>query len=133
MITLPGYLDVNLPWIVGPSMEVKEWIWDHFICYLCQSATYHDDEKMYPEDPKKIGIDGPIPMAYSELTPEMQSFRDSLTKAWKSMGQSMTCNAFDGDLDDLTPLSIPFTNSIYLLFPSVLFPCNIFKCFFIAK
>ncbi|KAJ5129093.1 hypothetical protein N7526_007259 [Penicillium atrosanguineum] len=97
-------------WVPGckPTFDMwaeyggKEWTWDHLVHYLRKSATYHDDEKIYPEYLKKIGLGGPIPIAHSELIPEMQPFRDRLTKAWKSTGQPMTDNVFDGELNGLT-------------------------------
>lgn len=57
---------------------------------------------MYSEDLKKIGASGPIPIARSELIPEMQPFCDLLTKAWKSTGQPVTENVFDGQMNGLT-------------------------------
>ncbi|KAJ5636718.1 uncharacterized protein N7484_010031 [Penicillium longicatenatum] len=87
----------------------KEWTWDPLLPYLRKSATYHDDEKAYSEDLKKIGTSGPIPIAHSALIPEMQPFRDLLTQAWKSTGQPVTENVFDGQLNGLA-YSV---NSIY--------------------
>lgn len=59
----------------------KEWTWDPLLPYLRKSATYHDDEKTYSPELKKIGQSGPIPIAHSELIPEMQPFSDLLTRA----------------------------------------------------
>ncbi|KAJ5104758.1 hypothetical protein NUU61_002105 [Penicillium alfredii] len=87
----------------------KEWTWDPLVPYLRKSATYHDDEKAYSADLKKIGQGGPIPIAHSELIPEMQPFRDLLTKAWKSTGQPINENVFDGKMVGLTHS----VNSIY--------------------
>ncbi|KAI9930290.1 hypothetical protein MW887_012103 [Aspergillus wentii] len=80
----------------------KEWTWDPLVPYLRKSATYYDDEKAYSPDLKKIGTGGPIPISHSELIPEMQPFRDLLTKAWKSTGQPITENIFDGEMLGLT-------------------------------
>lgn len=80
----------------------KEWTWDPLLPYLRKSATYHDDEKAYPAELKKIGAGGPIPIAHSALLPEMQPFRDLLTKAWKSTGGETTENIFDGEMKGLT-------------------------------
>ncbi|KAL4922798.1 hypothetical protein BDW62DRAFT_215751 [Aspergillus aurantiobrunneus] len=80
----------------------KEWTWDPLVPYLRKSATYHDDEKAYSPELKKIGGGGPIPISHSELIPEMQSFRDLLTRAWKSTGQPITENIFDGQMIGLT-------------------------------
>ena len=87
----------------------KEWTWDPLVPYLRKSATYHDDEKAYSPELQKIGQNGPIPIAHSELIPEMQPFRDALTKAWKSTGQPITENIFDGTMIGLTHS----VNSIY--------------------
>ncbi|KAJ5836277.1 hypothetical protein N7447_002303 [Penicillium robsamsonii] len=87
----------------------KEWTWDPLVPYLRKSATYHDDEKAYPPELKKIGQSGPIPISHSELIPEMQPFRDLLTKAWKSTGQPINENIFDGHMVGLTHS----VNSIY--------------------
>jgi len=80
----------------------KERTWEPLLPYLRKPATYHDDERAYSEDLKKIGKSGPIPIAHSELIPEMQPFRDLLTKAWKSTGQPITENVFDGQMNGLT-------------------------------
>jgi choline dehydrogenase-like flavoprotein len=87
----------------------KEWTWDMLVPYLRKSATYHDDENAYSPDLKKIGTGGPIPISHSELIPEMQPFRDLLTRAWKSTGQPINENIFDGEMVGLT-YSV---NSIY--------------------
>lgn len=87
----------------------KEWKFDPLLPYLRKSASYHDDEKKYSPELKKIGPDGPIPIAHSALIPEMQPFRDLLTKAWKSTGQPITENIFDGHMVGLTHS----VNSIY--------------------
>ncbi|CAI7635867.1 unnamed protein product [Penicillium crustosum] len=75
----------------------KEWTWDPLVPYLRKSATYHDDEKAYASELKKIGEN------------EMQHFRDLLTTAWKSTGQPITENIFDGEMLGLTHS----VNSIY--------------------
>ncbi|KAL4804254.1 hypothetical protein BDV18DRAFT_166085 [Aspergillus unguis] len=87
----------------------KEWTWDPLVPYLRKCATYHDDEKLYSPDLKKIGAGGPIPISHSELIPEMQPFRDRVTRAWKSTGQPLTENIFDGEMIGLTHS----VNSIY--------------------
>ncbi|KAJ5415239.1 hypothetical protein N7465_003934 [Penicillium sp. CMV-2018d] len=80
----------------------KEWTWDPLVPYLRKSATYHDDDKAYAPELKKIGENGPIPISHSELIPEMQLFRDLLTDAWKSTGQPINENIFDGEMVGLT-------------------------------
>ncbi|KAI2702723.1 CAZyme family AA3 [Penicillium roqueforti] len=80
----------------------KEWTWDPLVPYLRKSVTYHDDANAYSPELKKIGSNGPIPIAHSELIPEMKPFRDLLTKAWKSTGHPVTENIFDGTMSGLT-------------------------------
>lgn len=80
----------------------KEWTWDPLVPYLRKSTTYHDDQKAYAPELKKIGQNGPIPISHSELIPEMQPFRDLLTSAWKSTGQPINENIFDGEMVGLT-------------------------------
>ncbi|CAI7653929.1 unnamed protein product [Penicillium palitans] len=75
----------------------KEWTWDPLVPYLRKSATYHDDDKAYAPELKKIGEN------------EMKPFRDLLTNAWKSTGQPINENIFDGQMVGLT-YSV---NSIY--------------------
>ncbi|KAJ5825155.1 hypothetical protein N7474_002293 [Penicillium riverlandense] len=87
----------------------KEWTWNSLVPYLRKSATYHDDERAYSPELKKIGQNGPIPISHSELIPEMRPFRDLLTKAWKSTGQPINENIFDGQMVGLTHS----VNSIY--------------------
>ncbi|KAJ5598345.1 hypothetical protein N7537_008429 [Penicillium hordei] len=80
----------------------KEWTWDPLVPYLRKSATYHDDDEAYAPELKKIGLNGPIPISHSELIPEMEPFRDLLTNAWKSTGQPINENIFDGEMVGLT-------------------------------
>ncbi|KAL3454196.1 hypothetical protein BJX65DRAFT_301982 [Aspergillus insuetus] len=87
----------------------KEWTWDPLVPYLRKSATYYDDEKAYSPELKKIGQNGPLPISHSELIAEMQPFRDLLTRAWKSTGQPINENIFDGHMVGLTHS----VNSIY--------------------
>ncbi|CAI7624866.1 unnamed protein product [Penicillium discolor] len=75
----------------------KEWTWDPLVPYLRKSTTYYDDEKAYAPELKKIGEN------------EMQNFRDRLTTAWKSTGQPISENIFDGEMRGLTHS----VNSIY--------------------
>ncbi|KAF8924118.1 hypothetical protein BGZ58_002138 [Dissophora ornata] len=80
----------------------KEWTWDHLLPYFRKSATYHDDAKLYPPELKKLGVGGPIPISHAELIPEMQPFRDALTKAWISKGEPISENIYDGEMNGLT-------------------------------
>jgi choline dehydrogenase len=79
-----------------------EWTWDPLVPYLRKSVTYHDDAGLYSPDLRKIGGGGPIPVAHAELIPEMQPFRDALTKAWTSRGEPLAENYFDGAMNGLT-------------------------------
>ncbi|CAK7213561.1 hypothetical protein SBRCBS47491_001844 [Sporothrix bragantina] len=80
----------------------KEWTWDPLVHYLRKSATYHDDEGLYNKDLAKIGGGGPLPISHAELLPEMKGFRQALHDAWKSMGQPLTENIYDGKMIGLT-------------------------------
>lgn len=80
----------------------KEWTWEPLVPYLRKSATYHDDPKLYSPELKKLGAGGPIPISHSELIDEMRPFRDALTKAWKSRGEPLTENIYDGEMNGLT-------------------------------
>lgn len=79
----------------------KEWTWDPLVPYLRKSATYHDDPKLYLPELKKIGGGGPIHISHAELIDEMKPFRDNLEKAWKSRGEPMTSNIYDGEMNGL--------------------------------
>ncbi|KAH6663415.1 hypothetical protein B0J14DRAFT_609416 [Halenospora varia] len=97
-------------WIPGckPTFDMweeyggKEWTWEPLVPYLRKSATYHDDPKLYTPELKKIGAGGPIPISHAELIDEMQPFRDALTKAWKSRGEPISENIYDGEMNGLT-------------------------------
>lgn len=97
-------------WIPGckPTFDMweeyggKEWMWDPLVPYLRKSATYHDDVKLYSSDLQKIGSGGPINISHAELIDEMAPFRDAITKAWTSMGEPLTENIFDGEMNGLT-------------------------------
>lgn len=80
----------------------QEWTWDPLVPYLRKSATYHDDPQLFSADLSKIGSGGPIPISHAELLPEMKPFRDALTKAWKSRGEPITENIYDGEMSGLT-------------------------------
>ncbi|GLI79339.1 hypothetical protein PoHVEF18_007669 [Penicillium ochrochloron] len=87
----------------------KEWTWEPLVHYLRKSVTYHDDAGIYPPELKKIGLGGPIPIAHADLIPEMKGFRELLTKAWKSTGEPITENIFDGEMRGL----VHSVNTIY--------------------
>lgn len=80
----------------------RGWNWDNCVDYLRKCATYHDDEKLYPAELKKIGTGGPINIAHADLVPEMQPFRDALTTAWVSKGERLTEDIYEGEMRGLT-------------------------------
>ncbi|KAJ5454681.1 uncharacterized protein N7458_005637 [Penicillium daleae] len=87
----------------------KEWTWDPLVPYLRKSVTYHDDAGVYSPELKKIGAGGPIPIAHANLMPEMKGFRELLTRAWKSTGEPVSENIFDGEMRGL----VHSVNTIY--------------------
>ncbi|TPX12512.1 uncharacterized protein E0L32_000689 [Thyridium curvatum] len=87
----------------------KEWTWDPLVPYLRKSATYHDDAGLFPKELKKIGTGGPIHIAHADLMPEMSRFRELLIKAWKSTGEPISENIFDGEMRGL----VHSVNTIY--------------------
>ncbi|KAJ5664071.1 alcohol oxidase [Penicillium longicatenatum] len=80
----------------------QDWTWDSCVDYLRKCATYHDDEKLYPNELSKIGTGGPVNIAHADLVPEMQPFRDALTQAWVSKGEALTEDIFSGEMRGLT-------------------------------
>jgi len=79
-----------------------EWTWDLLLPYLRKSVTYHDDPKLYDPELKKIGGGGPIPISHAELVEEMEPFREAVVKAWKSRGEVVSENIYDGEMIGLT-------------------------------
>lgn len=80
----------------------QDWTWDNCVDYLRKCATYHDDEKLYPNELSKIGTGGPVNIAHADLVPEMQPFRDALTQAWVSKGEVLTEDIYSGEMRGLT-------------------------------
>ncbi|CAR31114.1 ZYRO0E10340p [Zygosaccharomyces rouxii] len=80
----------------------EEWTWDPLVPYLRKSATYHDDLKLYPEELKKIGGGGPLPISHAELVDELAPFREKIIEAWKSRDLPMSENIYDGEMIGLT-------------------------------
>ncbi|OBG24133.1 glucose-methanol-choline oxidoreductase [Mycobacterium sp. 852002-51057_SCH5723018] len=80
----------------------EQWTWEPLVPYLRKSATYHDDAGLYPPELKKVGSGGPLSISHAELIDEMVPFRDAVTTAWKSTGQPLTDNIFDGEMNGLT-------------------------------
>ncbi|OCT50763.1 glucose-methanol-choline (GMC) oxidoreductase [Cladophialophora carrionii] len=74
-----------------------EWNWENTKDYFNKSATYHDDEGLYPAALAKIGNQGgPLHISHSDLVPEIKPFRDALEKAWVSKGQELTTDVYSG-------------------------------------
>ncbi|KAI8313922.1 hypothetical protein K4K59_003762 [Colletotrichum sp. SAR11_240] len=80
----------------------SQWTWEPLVPYLRKSATYHDDVNRYPPEMKKLGGGGPLPISHAELLPEMEPFRKMLTRAWTSMGEKVSENIYDGEMNGLT-------------------------------
>lgn len=80
----------------------SDWDWNNCVEYLRKCATYHDDDKLYPSDLKKIGTGGPIQISHADLVSEMKPFRDALTQAWVSRGEPLTEDIYSGKMHGLT-------------------------------
>ena len=80
----------------------NEWSSEPLVPYLRKSASYHDDATLYSEELKKIGAGGPLPISHAELIDSMKHFRDAVAKAWKSRGEKITENIYDGEINGLT-------------------------------
>ncbi|KAK5044488.1 hypothetical protein LTR84_010769 [Exophiala bonariae] len=88
----------------------EEWNWANTKDYFNKSATYHDDEHLYPADLVKIGNQGgPLHISHSDMIPEVKPFRDALQTAWVSKGQELTMDVYNGVQKGL----FPCINSIY--------------------
>lgn len=86
------------------------WTWNHIKDYFDKSATYHDDEGLYPPELKKIGNKGgPLPIAHARDLEESKVFRDALKKGWKSKGEELTVDVFSGEQKGL----FPSVNTVY--------------------
>ncbi|WOO83123.1 Oxygen-dependent choline dehydrogenase [Vanrija pseudolonga] len=87
----------------------SEWSWAGVKDYFNKSAKYHDDKGVYDPGFKKLGENGTLPIAHADLLPETKGFRDSLQKAWKSVGRELTVNVYDGTQGGL----FPSVNTVY--------------------
>lgn len=75
----------------------EEWNWANTKDYFNKSATYHDDDNLYPAELARIGNQGgPLHISHSDLIPEMKPFRDALELAWISKGQEKTTDVYNG-------------------------------------
>ncbi|QGI86218.1 hypothetical protein CEK25_012947 [Fusarium fujikuroi] len=73
----------------------KEWTWEPLVPYLRKSVTYHDDAGLLAQE--------------GRFLPEMKPFRELLTTAWKSTGEPVSENIFDGTMRGL----VHSVNTIY--------------------
>ncbi|GAV48603.1 hypothetical protein ZYGR_0M00240 [Zygosaccharomyces rouxii] len=80
----------------------EEWTWNPMVHYLRKSATYHDDLNLYPEELKKIGGGGPLPISHAELVEELAPFREKVIDAWQSRDLPVNENVYDGEMIGLT-------------------------------
>ncbi|KAI5859366.1 putative GMC oxidoreductase [Durotheca rogersii] len=116
--TLGGSSCLNYyTWIPGSAATFDDWApyggddwnWENCREYLYKPATYHDDKNLFSKELGYIGAGGPIPISHSDLVPELQGFRDALTKAWLSKGEELTDDVHNGTMSGLWKC----TNSIY--------------------
>ncbi|CAM1500631.1 Fc.00g097930.m01.CDS01 [Cosmosporella sp. VM-42] len=79
----------------------EEWTWDNTKEYFDKPATFHDDQKLFPEYLQHIGTNGPIHVSPAELVSEAAPFRDALKKAWVSKGEKLNDEIYDGEMHGL--------------------------------
>lgn len=72
------------------------WNWNGCEEYFDKPATYHDDGQVYNPRLSKVGRGGPLNVACSDMVPELEGFREALTKAWVSKGEELTENVYEG-------------------------------------
>ena len=74
-----------------------DWNWANTKAYFNKSATYHDDEQLYPAELASMGNQGgPLHVSHAKLLPETAPFRDALKSAWVSKGEELTTDVFNG-------------------------------------
>ena len=74
-----------------------------------QPAHYHDDSTQYFPTLAKVGRNGPLDVAISDMVPELETFRQALSKAWISKGQNLTEDIYSGEVSGL----VKCMNTIY--------------------
>jgi choline dehydrogenase len=79
----------------------SSWNWNGCEEYFDKPAHYHDDSKMYNPKLAKVGRKGPLDVAISDMVPELETFRQALTKAWVSKGERLTENVYEGHVNGL--------------------------------
>jgi choline dehydrogenase len=87
----------------------KTWNWNGCEEYFDKPACYHDDSRQYASKLKKVGRNGPLDVAISDMVPELETFRQALTKAWVSKGERLTENVYEGQVNGL----VKCMNTIY--------------------
>ena len=87
----------------------KTWDWNSCEEYFDKPANYHDDSRKYAPKLAKVGRKGPLDVAISDMVPELETFRQALTKAWVSKGERLTENVYEGQQNGL----VKCMNTIY--------------------
>lgn len=87
----------------------KSWGWNGVKDYFNKCATYHDDKGVYDPDLKRLGQNGPLPIAHADLLEESKGFRDSLQAAWKESKRELTVDVYNGHQSGL----FPSVNTVY--------------------
>lgn len=85
------------------------WNWNQCEEYFDKPCTYHDDRHSVNPSIAKINRNGPLQVAVSDFVPELEPFREALTKAWTSKGEILCDNVYEGKQQGL----IKNLNSIY--------------------
>lgn len=92
-------------WVRGSAATFNDWEefggttwnWENTKDYFNKSATYHDDENLFPDHIRKIGNQGgPLHISHADLVPELRPFRDALEEAWVSKGEELTVDVYNG-------------------------------------
>ena len=87
----------------------KEWNWNRCEEYFDKPAKYHDDSRLYNPTLAKVGRNGPLDVSISDMVPELEEFRQALSKAWVSKGERLTENVYEGQVNGL----VKCMNTIY--------------------
>ena len=93
----------------GPSLEGKPGTGTPGEEYFHKPANYHDDSRIYNPKLAKVGRNGPLDVAISDMVPELEEFRQALSKAWVSKGERLTEKIYEGQVNGL----VKCTNTIY--------------------
>ena len=87
----------------------KEWNWNGCEEYFDKPANYHDDSRLFNPKLAKVGRKGPLDVSISDMVPELEPFREALSKAWVSKGERLTENVYEGQVNGL----VKCMNTIY--------------------